>query len=545
MKARALRSRRMNASAHGAAGKLLFALIAVMPVALAEAKLESPSPPATKPPLTARSVSTPLPVTEPALNLKTRFRLSRKHEVTTVRLLAPALAALRIPDMPIAIQIDETIAPILTVTGKGKTPRRARVHILKADVEQSDLTFVIEDVEAEATFGNETIIDSFSFRLRPSNVPLWALPLEIAGRAAIDAASIGFHGTVVSADERLATTLDGVAQRPQMTGRLRFTLDPLAFTPAGMQPRDLVPDLGDQLSAVRGTIEGSGTVQWTGNEFTTSGRLSLKDLSFTVGGVGVEALDGAIILDRLWPPRTPPGQTLSIARIDPGLEVTNGTIRFQLDERGRLRIEHAAVAVSGGRLSLEPVTFNLQADRHDVVFRAEGLDLQQVLDAADVEAARISGSVSGRIPVSFSRQGIAVVNASLATDEEGTLRYQPTEPPAVLQQEDSSIQLLRDALTNFRYDRLIITLDGRSGHEWHSTVQIAGNNPDLLEGQPFILNVNLAVVPGQASLQLGAQKLDIGDTLPLYNALFGLRFLEWLGARLAAFDALVAKPKDR
>jgi hypothetical protein len=223
-----------------------------------------------------------------------------------------------------------------------------------------------------------------------------------------------------------------------------------------------------------------------------------------------------------------------VARIDTGLHVTDGTIQFHIDNKGRLGIEHASIGFSGGRLLLEPVTLDPQADHYGVVFRADNLDLQAVLDIANVDAARASGSVSGRIPVSLSRRGVAVNQATLATDEQGVLNYQPAIPPAALQQEDGGVKLLRDALENFHYDHLTITLDGESGNEWNSMIHIAGKNPDLLDGQPLVLNAHLTVMPGHASVELGGRTLDVGDTLPVYNALFGLGFLEWLGNSLRA-----------
>ncbi|MGZ9189593.1 MAG: intermembrane phospholipid transport protein YdbH family protein, partial [Nitrospira sp.] len=176
---------------------------------------------------------------------------------------------------------------------------------------------------------------------------------------------------------------------------------------------------------------------------------------------------------------------------------------------------------------------------------ADALDLQTVLDAANVDAARASGRVSGRIPVSFSRRGVAINQGTLASDEQGILTYRPAVPPAALQQEDGGIKLLRDALENFHYDRLTITLDGESGNEWNSMIHIAGKNPNLLDGQPLVLNANLTVMPGHASVELGARTLDVGDTLPVYNALFGLGFLEWLGNSLRAIGASMPSPHNR
>lgn len=465
--------------------------------------------------------------------------------MTILSPLAPVEVSLHEADVPVTIRIEKTIDPLLTLIGPGNRPRLAQIRIQHAVFERADLKLVVENIEADATLGEEKIvIDAVSMRLRPLDLPYWNQPVDLAGRGAVDAGTVAFGGTITSAAGRVVATFEGIAQTREATGQAQFELRRIAFAPGGLQPNELVPALGDFLTAVSGNITASGTLRWSEGEPAISGRLSLSDLSFAAGGVGVENLTSAITFERVWPPQTPPGQVLTVGRIDPGLEVTDGTVRFQLDDGGRLRIEHAAIAFSGGRLSVEPVTLDPRAEHHDVVFRAEGFDLQEVLDAASVEAAHATGSVSGRIPVSLSRRGIAVNHATLATDAQGFLRYQPAVPPDALQQEDGSVQLLRDALKNFRYDRLTVTLNGGSSQEWHSTVHIAGNNPDVLEGHPFVLNVNLRVVPGDALVELGAQRVNVGDALPLYNALFGLNFLEWLGNRLAAMDALMTGPDD-
>ncbi|MGZ9190249.1 MAG: intermembrane phospholipid transport protein YdbH family protein [Nitrospira sp.] len=447
--------------------------------------------------------------------------------------------------MRVTIRIEKTIDPLLTLIGPGNRPRLAQIRIQHAVVERADLKLVVENIEADATLGEEKIvIDAVSMQLRPLDLPYWNQPVDLAGRGAVDAGTVAFGGTITSAAGRVVATFEGIAQTREATGQAQFELRRIAFAPGGLQPNELVPALGDFLTAVSGNIAASGTLRWSEGEPAISGRLSLRDLSFVAGGVGVENLTSAITFERVWPPQTPPGQVLTVGRIDPGLEVSDGTARFQLDDRGRLRIEHAAFAFSGGTLSVDPLTLDPQADHHNMVFRAESLNLQEVLDAASVEAAHASGSVSGQIPVSLSPSGVAVNHATLAADAPGFLRYQPTVPPGALQQEDDGVALLRDALTNFHYDRFAVTLDGGSSQEWQSTIHIAGSNPDVLEGHPFVLNVNLRVVPGEALVDLGAQRVNVGDTLPLYNALFGLNFLEWLGDRLAAIDALLPSPAD-
>jgi hypothetical protein len=466
-----------------------------------------------------------------------RFRLTRKGDVTTASPLVPTLVSVQGPGAPATLRIDKAIDPLLTLIRSGNAPGSAHIRIPKALIKRADLAIALEDTEAEVMFGAEALVENASLRLRLLNLPFWTQPIELLGKAAVDTDKITFHGTTTSAAGRVVATFDGIARAQGAAGHAQIHLRELAFAPDGLQPHELVSFLSDDLTAVRGTVTASGTAQWNGRNLAVGGTLSLGELSFLFGSVEVENLTGAVVFDRLWPPRTPPGQILTVAQIDTGLHVTDGTIQFHIDDKGRLGIEHAAIGFSGGRLLLEPVTLDPQADHYGVVFRADNLDLQAVLDIANVDAARASGSVSGRIPVSLSRRGVAVNQATLATNEQGVLNYQPAVPPAALQQEDGGVKLLRDALENFHYDRLTITLDGESGNKWNSMIHIAGKNPDLSDGQPLVLNAHLTVMPGHASVELGGRTLNVGDTLPVYNALFGLGFLEWLGNSLRAIGA--------
>ncbi|MGZ8408335.1 MAG: intermembrane phospholipid transport protein YdbH family protein, partial [Hyphomicrobium sp.] len=382
--------------------------------------------------------------------------------------------------MPVTFRINKTIKPLLTLIRPGNASSIARIRIPDGLVKRGDLALALEDIEADATLGPGGVVESVFLRLRLLNLPFWTHPVELLGTAAFGKDRITFHGTTTSAAGRVVATFDGIARTQEAAGSAQVYFEPLIFALDGLQPQELIPSLGDNLTAVSGTLAASGMARWDGKFSALSGTVALRQLSFLAGGVGVENLAGTVAFDRLWPPRTLPGQILTVARMDAGLHVSEGAIQFQIDDEGRLRIERAAIGFSGGRFLLEPVTLDPQADRYDVVFRADSLDLQAVLDAANVEAAHASGSVSGRIPVSLSRRGVAVNQAILATDGQGLLRYQPAAPPAALQQEDGSIKLLRDALENFHYDRLTITLDGDSGREWRSTIHIAGNNPDLV-----------------------------------------------------------------
>ncbi len=73
----------------------------------------------------------------------------------------------------------------------------------------------------------------------------------------------------------------------------------------------------------------------------------------------------------------------------------------------------------------------------------------------------------------------------------GWLRYRSDGVPAALQQGGENVGLLLQALENFRYEALRITLDGRTDAEMDIGLHVKGANPDLYDGYPIELNLDL------------------------------------------------------
>ena len=63
--------------------------------------------------------------------------------------------------------------------------------------------------------------------------------------------------------------------------------------------------------------------------------------------------------------------------------------------------------------------------------------------------------------------------------------------PAGLGDETGSVDLLLEAAENFHYDDLSLTVEGRTGGELSARLRLAGGNPDLFDGYPIALNINL------------------------------------------------------
>ena len=198
-----------------------------------------------------------------------------------------------------------------------------------------------------------------------------------------------------------------------------------------------------------------------------------------------------IRVDQLWPLTTPPGQQLAIGLLDLGLPLTRGLIAFQLRPDQSLAVERLRWSFAGGTVSAAPFRVGSATSDMIVTLTAEGLDLAQLFALTKLDGLSGEGTIGGTLPVRISGSEAVIEGGELRADGPGWLRYRPAEAPAALQAGGENVGLLLQALENFRYEALRITLDGRTDAEMDIGLHVQGANPDLYDGYPIEFNLDL------------------------------------------------------
>jgi hypothetical protein len=97
----------------------------------------------------------------------------------------------------------------------------------------------------------------------------------------------------------------------------------------------------------------------------------------------------------------------------------------------------------------------------------------------------------GTLPITVAGTEAVIDNGELVSAGPGWVRYRPDQPPAGLQAGGESVNLLLQALENFRYEELRFTINGRTDAEMDVGLHISGANPELYGGYPIEFNLNL------------------------------------------------------
>ncbi len=121
----------------------------------------------------------------------------------------------------------------------------------------------------------------------------------------------------------------------------------------------------------------------------------------------------------------------------------------------------------------------------DTKIKLTGIDLGQVLEYLDVGGLQGSGDLKVSLPAGSQGTSLYIQNGAFRANGPGTLRYSasisttPTE----------NIGL--SALENFHFSELDGTVDFNPDGSYRLKVHLVGSNPDLYNGYPIALNLNI------------------------------------------------------
>jgi translocation and assembly module TamB len=296
-----------------------------------------------------------------------------------------------------------------------------------------------------------------------------------------DSVSLSFADGIVRATGRLREATAGTAVADVMidhrfasgTGSARFTVPTIAFAREGVQPVDLTRLALGVVASVEGAVSGSGEVRWTPDGVTSDGSFTTDRLDLAAAFGPVERLSGTIRFDDLIALTTRPGQEVRLGSVNPGIEVVDGVVRYQLLSGQRVRIEDGRWAFAGGNLLLQPALLDFAADRpRYLTFDVSNVDAALFLQRYEFDNLTATGMFDGVLPTVFDGNGGRVLGGSLVSrDGGGGLAY-----VGELSNRDlgTMANIAYGALKSLRYDNLVIRLNGNIDGEMLTEVDFRG-----------------------------------------------------------------------
>jgi hypothetical protein len=328
--------------------------------------------------------------------------------------------------------------------------------------------------------------------LRSGRDPALFAPFRLTGTAAgsLDK-QIDLDATLMDRSGTVSITVKGRHDLGTGVGQAGIRMKPTAFGTDAAQLKALLPITRQWIGEFAGTVGLKARIGWGEGAERGRAEILLKDVAVDAGAITARGINAVVTADRLSPLRLPAGQTVSIALLDAGVPLTDGEIRFGIQGE-RLSVTKAEWNWAGGLLRAAPFEAGMNDDDKAIVLEAEDVDLRQLLSLTAIEGLSASGTLRGSLPIHVSPDAVAIEGGHLETTGSGSLRYDPDDPPAFLAGDPgSSTDMLMKALTDFRYDGLDLSVDGKAGGEMTLSFAIRGSNPSFYDGYPVALNLNV------------------------------------------------------
>ncbi len=293
---------------------------------------------------------------------------------------------------------------------------------------------------------------------------------------------------------------------------------------AKLQPEDVTILALGVVANVAGTVTGKGRVDWTGESVTSTGLFRTDAMNLAAAFGPVEGLSGELRFTDLIGLVSAPGQEVTLRVVNPGVEVRDGVVRYQLQAGQKVHVESGTWPFSGGQLTLLPTTLDFSAavDRY-LTFRVVGLDAGAFIQTMELDNISATGTFDGIMPLIFDAHGGRIAGGVLVARQqgmppllmpEGVLPTIPCDParqsgvlsyvgPVSNEQLGVMGTMAFDALKNLQYKCLTILMDGALDGEMVTNVVFNGVNRGQIgaapagiarnfTGLPFIFNVRIS-----------------------------------------------------
>ena len=282
-------------------------------------------------------------------------------------------------------------------------------------------------------------------------------------------------------------------------GHASLIVPGIVFAENGLQPDDLTPITYGVIAAVSGGVAGRGDIAWNRDGVTSSGRFATDRLDLAAAFGPVTGIKGEIVFTDLLGLVTAPGQVATIATINPGIAVENGTVRYQLTGNSRVQVESGRWPFAGGELALDPTLLDFDAaQQRRMTFRVTRADAAAFLQQFDFDNLAATGTFDGVLPMIFDQSGGRIEDGRLAARGGGSIAYVGT-----VTEKNVGFwgNLAFQALKALNYRKLDITMNGPLAGEMVTAIRFAGVSQGAgtksnflirrLAKLPFVFNVTV------------------------------------------------------
>ncbi|UIP05517.1 YdbH domain-containing protein [Erythrobacter sp. SDW2] len=213
--------------------------------------------------------------------------------------------------------------------------------------------------------------------------------------------------------DRVVTFVDLAHDLGSGVGFADLRVDELRFD-SRLQPVTLTELARGIVALVDGAVSGTGRIDWNARGITSTGRFRTDSLDLAAPFGPVRGASGTIVFTDLLGLTTAPDQKLFVKSINPGIEVEDGVITWQLTGGTLLEIRNGSWPWLGGTLAMRPVRLDFsQPETRRYIFDVRGLDAALFIERLELSNLSARGIFDGTVGVTFDEFGNGFIEDSV------------------------------------------------------------------------------------------------------------------------------------
>lgn len=160
------------------------------------------------------------------------------------------------------------------------------------------------------------------------------------------------------------------------------------------------------IANARGTVSGAGRIDWTPDKVTSTGKFGTEKLDFAAAFGPTDGVSGTVEFTDLLGLVTAPDQRLKIGAINPGIEVYDGEMSFELLPDHVLMVNGAKWPFIDGTLELLPTRMALGVpETRRYTLRVTGINAAKFVERLELGNIAARGTFDGELPLVFDENG--------------------------------------------------------------------------------------------------------------------------------------------
>ena len=267
-----------------------------------------------------------------------------------------------------------------------------------------------------------------------------------------------------------------------------------------LQPETLTRLTQGVVALAKGTVSGKGQIDWNDQGVTSSGDFGTDWFDFAAQFGPVKGTRGTVHFTDLLALITAPHQHLKVASINPGIEVNDGDVDFQLEADHLLVVNGATWPFIDGTLTLQPTRMVLgAAETRHLTIKVDGINAAKFVQRLELANISASGTFDGTLPLIFDQEGGRIEGGLLVSRPPGgnlsyvgELTYKDLSPMG---------NFAFAALRSLDFRRMEIAIEGHIDGELVTKMRIDGVRQGAgakrnfltkrLAGLPIQFNINI------------------------------------------------------